>query len=107
MEDNNVTSLLDTLILKDGSKLHGIVDYVTTKHVYFFDFTIESHPDYIFMALLWKLDFSHQRFSVFSIRFPQRALPQVRLISKNDIIFTNKDLSPTKKPKQRKSTLKL
>lgn len=101
-------SLLDTITLKDNTQLHGIVDYVTTKHIYFFDFSKESATDYIMLVMLWKSsEKTETRFSVYCIsEHPRTILPRVILIPKSNIKSSTKLLRQTKSIKQRRFQLK-
>lgn len=97
--------LLDCLVLNDGTELHGIVDYITTKHAYFFDFTHAENKNYILLAAIWRgtTNAGEVRFSVYStIEFPTIPLPRAVLIPKSNIQSASCDLSPTKKAKQTK-----
>lgn len=104
---SETSTLLDTIILKDGKKLTGIIDYVSSKQIYFFDFTHEVNIDYLLLAILWKGYNANIRFSVYCIvEHPETALPRAILIPINNIKSSDKKLSKTKKIKQRKKSIK-
>lgn len=106
-QSNNGENLLDYIETKNGILHYGIIDFITTKHVYLFDFSKDESPDYILMAAYWKMTNSVTRFSVFCIiEYPNIRLPRVVLIPKSNIKATNAVLTPTKKPKQRNFTIK-
>lgn len=56
--------LLDEIRVGDKT-MTGIVDYVTTKYVIFYDFSMNADPLIIKVLLMWRMYFSHIRFSVF------------------------------------------
>lgn len=86
---------------------YGIVDYVTTKHLYMFDFSKNENPDYILLASWWKMSIDPNRFSVYCVlNYPELKLPRTVLIPKALIKKTNASTIPTKKPKQRNFTIK-
>lgn len=103
-----MNSLLDTIALDDGTILHGVVDYVTSKHVYFFDFTKGINPDYIILTILWKgSEYHNKRFSVYCLLVhPRVILPRVILIPTAHIVNSNRMIYPRKKNKQKKMIIK-
>ena len=81
--------LLDKIQLDDGREFIGIVDFVNTKHVYFFDFTNNLEMDYVTMVILWKGYNPSIRFSVWSmINYPNMPLPKVLLLPMRSIIHS-------------------
>lgn len=107
MEQNaTILSLLNNIEKKNGQKLFGVIDYISTKHVYFFDFS-KTTPDMIMLASFWKMEQFPARFSVYCItNYPALKLPPVVLIPKIDINTADIDLQPTKKAKQRTFSIK-
>jgi hypothetical protein len=98
--------LLDCIILNDGKELFGIIDYITAKHIYFFDFSHHERSNYLLIAAVWRGASQKRdeiRFSVYSmLEFPQIPLPQATLIPKANVMSCNMPLYPTKKTKQKK-----
>lgn len=43
----------------------GVIDYVSTKYITFYDFSMNDDPYIIKVILLWRSYFTHMRFSVF------------------------------------------
>lgn len=104
---NNQSHLLDIIITKDGKKFSGIIDYTTTKQLYFFDFTSESEIDYLLLAIMWRGNNNNLRFSVYTtIHYPDVKLPQAKLLPISNIETMNKTIEKVKPPKQRKKTIK-
>lgn len=96
--------LFDRLVLKDGTQLHGIIDYITVKHIYFFDFTKEKPEELVFQAILWKGNNTGVRFSVYmAIENPTTYLPRAILIPIRSVQFTESLLETTKKAKQKRT----
>ena len=103
----SVNYLLDVIELKDGRTLRGIVDYSSTKQLYFFDFTQELDIDFILLAILWKGNSNGMRFSVYStINYPTLKLPRAILIPVSNIVSSNQEYNQFDKPKQRKRMIK-
>lgn len=100
--------LLNKITLKDGRELIGIIDYTTTKQLYFFDFTNnEKNIDYILLSIMWKGNYDHLRFSVFcTIQYPDIRLPNVILIPQNLVQSIQGNLPSYIKPKQKKRIIK-
>ena len=104
----NINYLLNTIELKDGRILTGIIDYSTKKQLYFFDFTNEENMDYILLSMLWKGNKPELRFSVFCvIHYPAIELPKAKLIPVSNIKYINADIPDYDKPKQRKRLIRL
>src|SRR4030065_1216963 len=100
-------TMLDTIKLKDGRTLIGIVDFISNKQIYFFDFSKEISVDFILLAILWKGNSPDLRFSVYTtINYQNLNLPRAILIPTNHIKTSTKQFVPTKKPKQRKKVVK-
>jgi hypothetical protein len=98
--------LLNRLTLKDGTQLRGIIDYVSDKHVYFFD-TADTTIDFLMLAILWVGNADHLRFSVYVTQYyPGIILPTAKLIPIANITNSNKQIEPTAKIKQRKRMIK-
>lgn len=103
-----VNPLFDRIILESGEELYGIMDYVSKKHVYFFDFSQTSNPDLTLVVMLWRcLNDANKRFSVYAtVNFPQIELPQANLIHRNHISDSTCSLDVTPKEKQQKRSIK-
>ena len=95
--------LLESITLTDGRTFNGIVDFVTTKHIYFLDFSNNTDATLIQLASEWKLDEStDMRFSVWMLKhYPSYKLPTTRLIPTNNIV--NKKYDPTVLKRGRRS----
>lgn len=79
--------LLETICLDNGKKYNGVIDFVNTKHVYFFDLTNNSDVDSIMMIILWKGYNPDMRFSVWSmLNYPEFKLPEVILLPQKNIV---------------------
>jgi hypothetical protein len=100
-------NLLDAIELKDGKTLIGIVDYISSKQLYFFDFTQDTDVDYLLLAILWKGNNPGMRFSVYcTINYPTVQLPRAILVPISNIQRAIYNIT-TKKPKQRKRNIRL
>jgi hypothetical protein len=101
------TRLLDQIELNDGRIFIGIIDFVSTKQIYVFDFTREPKEEFILLAILWKGYNPELRFSVYcSINYPDIRLPRAILIPKNHITSTDKEVQLTKPNKTKKKIIK-
>lgn len=102
------SALLDYITLEDGTTLEGIVDHVTSKYVYFFDFTGEINPDYIVLTGIWKTsELAYKRFSVFCLlRYPHVVLPKVNLLPTKYIIDSNRIIIKEEKRVKKKKIIK-
>lgn len=101
-------NLLDELQLKSGEVLYGIADFVTAKHIYWFDFTKPETPDYILLAASWKMSDKNTRFSIWSVlEFPGIALPRVVLIPRSNVLKSSTSIKATPRSAQKKTQLKL
>jgi len=99
--------LFNQITLKDGRELRGIIDYVTSKQIYFFDYTNNKNVDYILLSILWKGNHSDMRFSVFcAIEFPDLDLPNVVLVPQSNVAEIRGLLPEYQKHKQRKRIIK-
>jgi len=100
--------LLNKITLKDGRELLGVVDFVTKKQLYFFDFTDNHTIDYVTLCILWRGNNPEMRFSVyFMLEYPDLKLPKVILIPQTNIEDLSGKLPDHKKSKQRKRIIKL
>lgn len=103
---NNSMDLLNRITLKDGKQLCGVIDYVTDKHVYFFD-TEETTIDFLMLVILWIGNADHLRFSVYITQYyPGITLPTAKLIPISNIQHSNKPIVVTEKVKQRRRMIK-
>jgi len=100
-------TVLDIIKLKNNKTLIGIIDYISTKQIYFFDFSQELDKDFLLLAILWKGNNPNIRFSVYCIiEFPEIKLPRAILIPLSNIEDSSKNVEITKKPKQRQKSIK-
>ena len=98
--------LLNKIKLKDGTEFIGIVDFVSNKKIYMFDFS-KVQEDFIILATLWAGNSDSLRFSVYcAINYPHIKLPQAIIIHKNNIEVSNKELVETEKTKFRRRMIK-
>ena len=101
----NSEFVFDTIVYKTGEVRHGIIDYASAKHFYFFDFTEINDMAYSLLAIAWRADYleAPKRFSVYClINYPMVRLPQAKLIPKASL----DDASITIKYKSKKSEQK-
>lgn len=88
-------------ITTDSKTYVGIIDYATTKHVMFYDFSQNNNPDIIMMLIVWKSYFSSLRFSVFkSLYFDHFDIGSPIMINKKTI-KSNTGHIPVSKPKRK------
>jgi len=82
--------LLD--VIHVGNKTYkGIVDYATTKHYVFYDFTNNNDPNITMIVIIWRTYFNHIRFSVFkSIHFPDAEVGNSFLLRKKEVVSEHK-----------------
>lgn len=98
------SSLLDTIVLNSGQTVNGVIDYVTAKHVYVFDFSRYEHSIYTMIAALWRGTYPNReiRFSIYSmVQFPECPLPIAVLLPRVNIKECSIGLEVTKKPHAR------
>jgi len=98
--------LLNKIVLKNGKTYHGIIDYVTKRQVYFFDFSemYKFNTDLLIMAMMWKGNSSSNiRFSIYvALNYPNFPLPPAKLIPAASIEECDIPLNETPKGKQRR-----
>ena len=98
--------LFTKIVLQDGTELLGIVDFVSNKKIYMFNFA-QLQEDFIILAALWAGNSSHLRFSVYCvINYPSIKLPQAIIINENNIKYSSIKLTDTEKTKQRRRMIK-
>lgn len=91
--------LLDEIETGDKT-LTGIIDFVNTKYVSFYNLSMNADPYIIKVVLLWRSYFSHIRFSVFkALYFENLKIDHPIMINKKTI--TNGIPSSTPRPKRR------
>ena len=95
------TNVMDVVVRSDGRSHVGVVDYTTTKHVIFFDFSVNKQSDVVRAVILWRTMYDNMRFSVF-INTYCRALKigHPILINKKEIV-AGYHSTPTSKPKRK------
>lgn len=77
--------LLDEIVT-DEKTLTGVIDFVSTKYVTFFDFGMNDDPDLVKILMIWRFYYSHIRFSIFKeLYFKGINLDQPILINKKTI----------------------
>ena len=100
-------NLFNKIMMKDGRDVIGIIDFVTSKQIYFFDYTNNKNIDFTLLSILWKGNHADMRFSVFcAIEFPELELPNVVLIPQSNIKEIKGKLPDYQKHKQRKRIIK-
>jgi hypothetical protein len=72
MEEVNNKNVMDVVVVEER-ELVGVVDFSTPKHIIFYDLTTNENPEVRLVVIIWKLYFSHKRFSIFKSQF----FPQV------------------------------
>lgn len=78
--------LLDEIQLKDRV-LTGVVDYVTTKNIIFYDITMNDDPEVIKLLLMWRMFYTHMRFSVFKeLFFAHVSMRKPNLVNRKKIV---------------------
>lgn len=91
--------LLDE-IHTNNKTLRGVIDFVSTKYVTFYDFTMNEDPYLVKVVLIWRSYYSHIRFSVFTeIYFKSLVIGHPVMINKKT--FTSPVPPPTPKSKRR------
>jgi hypothetical protein len=102
--------LLHKIELKTGETMIGIVDYVSTKQLFFFDFTNDYtlDDDLLILAMMWRGNSPDTtRFSVYcAMYFPTLQLPTAKLIPLSNIDQCDVSLTPTPKPKSRRRKIR-
>ena len=102
--------LLNKIVLKTGEEFIGIIDYISSKQIYFFDFTSNYYvtEDIIILAMMWRGNaLDSTRFSVYcASALPGIQLPQAKLIAISNIEHCDIPLCPTPKAKQRKRKIR-
>ena len=79
----------------------GVVDYSSTKHVIFFDFTVDKSVDVITAVIIWRSLFHNMRFSIFvNTHCPSLQIGLPILINKKDVV-SGYDSSPLSRPKRK------
>lgn len=104
MEYNNIGSpfsVLDTVETTHKTYV-GVVDFISAKHIIFYDLSQGRCPQTIALILVWKLYFPDVRFSVFLVQYGgKQYINQPILISRKGIVSCSKKLE-VDKPKRRK-----
>lgn len=85
--NNNDEYIMDWVIMANGTRLTGVLDFVSDRFIHFFNFDlIEDDPTLVLAAVVWKAKYSHIRFSVFcSTYYPSLKIPRVNLINRRGI----------------------
>lgn len=100
-------SIFDEITFNDGETKYGIIDYISTKHLYFFDFTEIDDAAYSILAIAWRAECLEdpKRFSVFClINYPRLRLPKAKLIPKSAIKKSTRSIKGrSQKSHQKKS----
>jgi hypothetical protein len=87
------TPLLDQ-IKTETNEFIGVVDYVTSKYVTLFDVSSNNDPEITKLLILYKMYYSHLRFSVFkALFFPHFPMEAPIMINRKTIQETSKVLS--------------
>lgn len=105
--------MFDTITLKGKTSVnkayYGIIDYVNTRFVQFFDFTEIDDTDLTSMVIAWRIEAPYQRFSLFCLEHsPNKELPEVKVLNRNFITIEYSDPeSHHKAPKVKRRRLKV
>lgn len=79
-------AILRKIRLNGKHDFKGIIDYTTSKHYIFYDFTNNNDPDVSMAIVVWNSNYSHLRFSVFkNIYLPNIEIPKPYLLRKKDV----------------------
>lgn len=98
--------LLDEVVLLDGTKITGVIDYCSTKQIYMYKFEKQTEVDFTLLACLWKGNDYMKRFSVYVLlNYPNVTLPPAVVIPKVNIKECNRDLTNTKEKKPTKKMI--
>lgn len=93
-------TLLD-IIETDVKKFHGIVDYISTKHVTLYDLTDNEDPNVSLAVIIYKLYYSDIRFSIYkAMYFPHYKSEEPVLINRKWIKNSSMILKSTKPDKK-------
>jgi len=88
------SQLFDIIETKDNNSYLGVIDYETTKHFVMFDVQQNQNSGIRMIIIIWKLYFTHIRFSIFrDIYFPQYKFGNPILINKKSITYMNNEYS--------------
>jgi len=99
-EETNNKSIMDVVEVS-GRTLVGVVDFSTPKHIIFYDLTTNENPEIRLVVIIWKLYFSHKRFSVFKSQFfPQVDMGSPVLLNKKHTKGTENMQLHSKPPKR-------
>lgn len=91
--------LLDE-IHTNNKTLRGVIDFVSTKYITFYDFSMNEDPYLIKVVLIWRSYFSHIRFSVFTeIYFKSLVIGQPVILNKKTL--TSPIPAPTPKSRRK------
>ncbi len=78
--------LLDEIVTTDQT-LTGVIDFVSTKYITFFDMSMNDDPDVVKILMIWRFYYSHLRFSIFKeLYFRGVDMAQPKLINKKTIV---------------------
>lgn len=95
--------LLDE-IKTENKVLNGVIDFVSTKYITFYDFSMNDDPYIIKVILIWRSYYSHIRFSIFKeMYFRSLVIGHPIMINKKTIISGVPMLTP--KPKRKTERL--
>lgn len=98
---NEPTNVMDVVVENNGRTHVGVVDYSTTKHIIFFDFTTSQSRDVIMAVIVWRMMHENIRFSVFVNDYcPALDIGVPVLINKKEI-KSGFDNTPLSKPKRK------
>lgn len=96
MQDN----LLDVIETENYTYI-GVIDYVSTKHVTVFDMSQNDDPELSLAVILYKMYFSHMRFSVYkALYFAHYPMNPPVMVNKKNIKSSTHRLS-TNKPNKK------
>lgn len=85
----------------------GVVDYISNKYVTFFDVTGNNDPNITRLLIIYKMYYSHMRFSIFkAMYFPQFEMDAPKMINRKSVIESTHPLEVEQKPIKKKAVLK-
>lgn len=80
--------------------LNGVIDFVSTKYITFYDFSMNDDPYVIKVILLWRSYYSHIRFSIFKeMYFRSLDIGHPIMVNKKTVVSGVPNITP--KPKRK------
>jgi hypothetical protein len=89
------TNIFDRIETITGDSYSGVIDYVTAKYVSFFDVTNNNDPQITKILIIYKMHFTHLRFSVFkAMYFPLYEMRPI-VINRRTITKSSREIETT------------